>query len=66
MKVTTIYSLLVFINLLDPFVLLQKRFKLEFLEQDNAHKEQSKDTVTKVAEHMVEVADKTQRFPGQE
>ena len=54
------------INLLDPFVLLKKRLKLELLKEDNAHKEQSKDTVTKVAEHMVEVADKTQRFPGQE
>ena len=60
MKVTTKFLL---IYLLDPFVLLKKRLKLELLEEDNAHEEQSKDAVAKVAEHMVEVANKTQRFP---
>ena len=51
---------------MDPFVLLQKRLKLELLEEYNAHEEQSKDAVAKVAEHMVEVTDKAQRFPEQE
>ena len=65
MKVTTIFSLFVFTNLLDPFVLLEKRLKLELLEEDNAHEEQSKDAVAKVAENVVEVAHKAQRFPEQ-
>ena len=65
MKVTTIFSLFVFTNLLDPFVLLQKRLKLELLEENDAHEEQSKDAIAKVAEHVVEVAHKAQRFPEQ-
>ena len=52
-------------NLLDPFVVLQERLKLELLEEDNAHEEQSKDAVAKVAENVVEVAHKAQRFPEQ-
>lgn len=51
-------------NLLDPFVVLQERLKLELLEEDDAHEEEAEDAVAKVAEHVVEVADKPQRFPG--
>ena len=61
----TIFSLFVLIYLLDPFVLLQKRLKLELLKENDAHEEQSKDAIAKVAEHVVEVTDKAQRFPGQ-
>ena len=50
---------------MDPFVLLQKRLKLELLEENDAHEEESKDAVAKVAEHVVEVPDKAQRLPGQ-
>ena len=53
------------IHLVDPFVLLEKRLKLELLEENDAHEEQSKDAIAKVAEHVVEVTDKAQRFPGQ-
>ena len=53
------------IHLLDSFVLLEKRLKLELLEEDDAHEEQSKDTIAKVAEHVVEVTDEAQRLPGQ-
>ena len=52
-------------NLLDPFVVLQERLKLELLEEDDAHEEEAEDAVAKVAEHVVEVPDKAQRFPGQ-
>ena len=45
--------------------MLEKRLKLELLEEDNAHEEQSKDAVAKVAENVVEVAHKAQRFPEQ-
>ena len=50
---------------MDPFVLLEKRLKLELLEENDAHEEESKDAVAKVAEHVVEVPDKAQRLPGQ-
>ena len=50
--------------LLDSFVLLEKRLKLELLEEDDAHEEEAEDAVAKVAEHVVEVADEPQRFPG--
>ena len=50
---------------MDPFVLLKKRLKLELLEENDAHEEESKDAVAKVAEHVVEVPDKAQRLPGQ-
>ena len=60
-----IFSLLVLFYLLDPFVLLQKRLKLELLEENDAHEEEPKDAIAKVAEHVVEVTDEAQRFPGQ-
>ena len=60
-----IFSLLVLFYLLYPFVLLQKRLKLELLEENDAHEEEPKDAIAKVAEHMVEVTDEAQRFPGQ-
>ena len=45
--------------------MLEKRLKLELLEENDAHEKKSKDTVAKVAEHVVEVPDKAQRLPGQ-
>ena len=60
-----IFSLLVLFYLLDPFVLLQKRLKLELLEENDAHEEEPKDAIAKVTEHVVEVTDEAQRFPGQ-
>ena len=51
---------------MDAFVLLQERLKLELLEENDAHEEQSKDAIPKVAEHVVEVTDKAQRFSGEE
>ena len=42
---------------MDSFVLLEKRLKLEFLEENDAHEEQAKDAISKVAEHVVEVTD---------
>ena len=50
---------------MDSFVLLEKRLKLELLEENDAHEEQAKDAISKVAEHVVEVTDKPQRFPGE-
>ena len=45
--------------------MLEKRLKLELLEENDAHEEEPKDAVAKVAEHVVEVTDEAQRLPGQ-
>ena len=64
-KVETILSGHTILVLVNVGVVCQELSVSNLLEQHYQHEEEAKDTVAKVAKHMIEVSDKTQRFPAE-
>ena len=64
-KVETILCGNTILILVNGGVVSQELSVSYLFEQDYQHEQETKHTVAKIAEHMIEVSDKTKRFPAE-